>query len=81
MLVKSSKRNYIYVGITNNPDRRLLQHNRGYNKSTKPYRPFFLFYMEQMDNRVDARKREKYFKTASGKHLLRFKLEEFLEKQ
>ena len=30
-------RNYIYVGITDNIERRFLQHNNGENKSTKAY--------------------------------------------
>ena len=43
--IKSVHRNYIYVGISSNIARRLDQHNKGQNKSTKPYRPFFLFFM------------------------------------
>jgi len=79
--IKSLNRNYIYVGISNNVDRRLLQHNKGHNKSTKPYGPFFLFYIEQLTNRIDAREREKYLKTASGKRFLKYKLDEFLRSE
>ena len=76
--IKSLKRNYIYVGISNDIERRLMQHNRGYNKSTKPYIPFVLFYFEKLDNRIEARNREKYLKTASGKRYLKHKLTEYL---
>jgi len=38
--IKSVNRNYIYVGLTNNIDRRLSEHNKGYNKKTKAYLPF-----------------------------------------
>lgn len=35
--IKSTSRNYIYVGLTNNLERRLFDHNSRYNKTTKPY--------------------------------------------
>ena len=75
--IKSFERNYIYVGISNDVDRRLAQHNNGYNKSTKPYRPFYLFYTEKLNNRIEARNREKFLKNASGKRFLRYRLAEF----
>ena len=37
--LKSLERNYIYVGLTNNVQRRVYEHNIGYNRTTKPYRP------------------------------------------
>ncbi|PJA97150.1 MAG: endonuclease, partial [Ignavibacteriales bacterium CG_4_9_14_3_um_filter_34_10] len=42
--ISSKNRNYIYVGITDNIARRINQHNKGYNKTTKPYLPFELIY-------------------------------------
>jgi putative endonuclease len=55
--IESLERNYIYVGLTNNLDRRLDEHNRGKNKTTKPYKPFRLIYSEQFDTRLEARQR------------------------
>ncbi|WP_317048349.1 GIY-YIG nuclease family protein [Candidatus Ulvibacter alkanivorans] len=40
--LSSIERKYIYVGLTNNLNRRIAQHNSGYEKTTKPYRPFSL---------------------------------------
>ena len=40
--ISSKTRKYIYVGITNNLSRRIDEHNRGYNKTTRAYRPFKL---------------------------------------
>ena len=65
--ISSTKRNYIYVGITSNIERRLNQHNSGYNKTTKSYRPFELIYQEELGTRIEARKREKYFKSGIDK--------------
>ena len=69
--LKSVERNYIYVGMTNNLKRRINEHNQGYNKTTKPYKPFKLIFTEEADNRETARKREKYWKSGSGKRQLK----------
>jgi putative endonuclease len=69
--IKSNKRKYIYVGLTQNLDRRLDEHNGGRNKSTKPYRPFKLIYSEKFDTRLEARRREKFLKGGSGKEFLK----------
>ncbi len=69
--IKSESRNYIYVGISNNVARRLNEHNKGYNKTTKPYRPFLLIHTEELPSRIEARKREKQLKSSSGKRFLR----------
>jgi len=64
-------RNYIYVGLTDNIERRLNQHNKGENKTTKPYLPFELILKEIFDSRIEARKKEKYLKSGIGKEFLR----------
>ena len=69
--IKSLKREYIYVGLTNDLIRRLSEHNGGRNRTTKPYRPFKLIYTEEFNLRSEARIREKYFKSGSGKELLK----------
>ena len=69
--IKSKNKNYIYVGISDNPIRRIKQHNLGYNITTKPYRPFVPILFEEYNNRQDARKREKFLKSGCGKELLK----------
>ena len=69
--IYSDSRNYLYVGLTINLERRLSEHNNGFNKTTKPYRPFRLIYTEIHESRKDARLREKYFKSGVGKEYLR----------
>jgi putative endonuclease len=65
--IVSQKRNYIYIGLTNNLNRRFSEHNQGYNKTTKPYLPFKLIFSEKYPTRIEARKREKYLKSGYGK--------------
>ena len=69
--ITSLSRNYIYVGISNDIDRRIQEHNKGYNKTTKPYLPFKLIYSEEFPSRAEAREREKYLKGGSGKKFLK----------
>ena len=69
--LKSSNRNYIYVGLTNNLTRRFNQHQGGKNKTTKPYRPFTLLLKESFETRIEARSREIYFKSGIGKEFLK----------
>ncbi|GAB4132651.1 MAG: hypothetical protein Fur0015_06100 [Ignavibacteriales bacterium] len=69
--MKSKTRNYIYVGLTDNIERRFNQHNKGYNKTTKPYLPFELIYLQEFETRIEARQKEKYLKSGVGKELLK----------
>lgn len=69
--ISSLKRNYIYVGLTSNLEKRIARHNRGYEKTTRPYVPFALIYSEKLDSRLQARNREKYWKSGVGKERLR----------
>ena len=69
--IKSKDRNYIYVGLTNNLSRRLNEHNAGRNKTTRPYKPFFLIHVEEYETRMEARNREKYLKSGIGKDYLK----------
>lgn len=69
--IKSESKNYIYVGITGDPERRIREHSLGYEKTTKPYRPFKTILIEKYTNRSDARKREKFLKSGIGKEYLK----------
>ena len=69
--IKSKVRNYIYVGMTNNVNRRFNEHNNGKERTTKPYVPFDLIYTEIHNNRISARVREKYLKSGIGKEFLK----------
>ena len=69
--IKSIKKNYIYVGMTNHLRRRFMQHNNGKNRSTKAYVPYKIIYSESHVTRDKARQREKYFKGGSGKEYLK----------
>lgn len=69
--IKSLNKKYIYVGLTNDINRRFYQHNNGLEKTTKPYKPFKLIHIEELKTRNEARKREKYLKSGCGKEYLK----------
>lgn len=56
-----------YTGYTSNLKRRLTEHFNGKNVSTKSRRPLILVYCEYFYSVKDAKRREIYLKTSSGK--------------
>lgn len=64
-ILKSKKDNNLYVGSTNNLERRINEHNTGLIFSTKSRIPFELVYYEAYKSENDARKREKNLKLRS----------------
>lgn len=69
-VIKSQKNKFRYVGITDNLERRLLEHNSGKNTSTSFYKPFGLIYTESHQDYKEARKREKFLKSGQGRKFL-----------
>jgi putative endonuclease len=69
--IKSINHNYIYVGLTNNIQKRLKQHNSNQQRSTKAYSPYELIYSIQCKDRKSARVIEKKLKSGYGKEYLK----------
>ena len=65
-VLKSCKITRYYVGVTGDLDGRLIAHNRGSTKSTKPYRPWIVIYTESYQDIKDAYKREWHLKHPRG---------------
>ena len=63
-----------YVGIAAVPEKRLAEHNSGKTQSTKPFIPWEIVYQERYSSYEEARKREKYLKSAAGRRFLKKKL-------
>ena len=61
----------IYVGIAQDADKRLEEHNKGKSRYTKGLRPWRTIYRELQPNWEQARKREKYLKSGIGKEFLK----------
>jgi predicted GIY-YIG superfamily endonuclease len=70
-LIESQKSGVWYVGLSANPELRLIQHNQGKSKFTSGYIPWKLIYTELAGDLKNARKMEKYYKSAAGKRKLK----------
>ena len=57
--------------MTINVNERVERHNSGRERTTRHYAPYNLIYVEECKNRIEARKREKYWKSGVGKEQLR----------
>ncbi len=60
-----------YKGFNKDLQKRLIQHNKGETKSTKPYIPWEIVYYEKFDSKEKALAREKYLKSAAGRRFLK----------
>jgi putative endonuclease len=61
----------LYKGMTGNLERRLAEHRVGGTKSTSRMKNITIVYQECYDSSVEARKREKYLKSAAGRRFLK----------
>ena len=60
-----------YVGYTGDLRRRLMEHNAGRVRATQGGRPWQVIYIEAAAGEREARRRERYYKSASGRRKLR----------
>jgi len=67
----SEKDSNLYIGQTNNLEKRLQKHNAGLVKSTCSRRPFKIIHVEKCNTRTEAMLKERSYKTASGKRKLK----------
>jgi len=78
-LLKSLKDNGWYIGFTTDLKKRLIEHARGREKSTKFRRPFKLIHYEYFVNSADARLREIFLKSGFGREQLKSILKNTIE--
>lgn len=60
-----------YVGVTDNIERRIKEHNSGKHFYTKRYAPWEVIHTEEYSNFQEAQRQEKYLKTTSGRRVMK----------
>ncbi len=70
-ILKSRKSDWTYIGSSGSLRKRLQDHNAGKVQSTKNYSPFDLEAYVGVKTEQQARELEKYFKTGSGRAVLK----------
>jgi len=76
-ILQSQKDGSLYIGYTTDLRKRLLKHNSGESKSTRPFRPYKLIFYEAFLDRIDAKNREKYLKGGYGKRSIKALMERY----
>jgi putative endonuclease len=66
-ILKSTLTARYYVGYSENPDRRLLEHNSGKVKSTRLFLPWIKIYAEELPDELAAIRREKHIKSMKSR--------------
>ncbi len=75
-VLRSTVKDILYKGSTEDLQRRLQEHNSGIVNFTSKYMPWELVYWETFPTRSDALKREKFFKSGKGRAFLRERINE-----
>lgn len=73
-VLRSEKDKKYYIGCTDNLIKRIKEHNNGLVQATKFRRPLKLVYYEACISKINAYKREKYFKTGFGRRFLKSRI-------
>ena len=70
-VLKSLKDGNLYIGISQDPEKRVETHNKGKTESTRNRRPFILIYKEKCNSLNEAREKEKYYKSGFGREVIK----------
>ena len=70
-VLRSLKNGRLYTGSTDRLDERLREHARGKTAYTRHAGPFELVYSEEAEDRLTARRRERFLKSGQGREELK----------
>jgi putative endonuclease len=65
-ILQSENKQHFYIGSSKDIEQRLIKHNAGSSKSTRPYRPWRIIYTETYASKELAMKREYFLKSTRG---------------
>lgn len=69
-ILQSLKDEDLYIGLTDNLERRIKEHNVGKTFATKSRKPFKLIFYEALPSLEEAIEREKFYKSGRGHEVL-----------
>ena len=60
-----------YTGVADDVNKRLALHNGGRVKASRPYRPYNVIHIEEFETLKEARQKEKFYKSTSGRRRIK----------
>jgi putative endonuclease len=66
-ILRSTVDGTFYTGMSTDVAKRLKEHNSGKSRYTNSKSPWIVIYSEQLKTRIEAREREKYWKSGAGR--------------
>ena len=69
-VLRSKKDGKLYTGYSEDPERRLKEHNAGKTVSLLKRRPLIIVYQEIYNKEIQAKRRERFLKTGQGRKFL-----------
>ncbi len=60
-----------YTGVADDVHKRLAVHNAGKVKASRPYRPYTIVHTESFETLKEARQKEKFYKSTTGRRRLK----------
>jgi len=60
-----------YTGVAEDVNERLAVHNAGRVKSSSPYRPYEIIHTESFETLIEARQKEKFYKSTTGRRRIK----------
>ncbi len=69
-ILQSDKDHSYYIGSSNNPENRLIKHNKPHKGYTARKQPWKLVYTEEFDTKTEALKRENFLKAQKSKEFI-----------
>ena len=79
-ILLNEARTRTYTGVTNDLNKRLTLHNAGKVKASRAYRPYSIIHTESFETLKEARQKEQFYKSTTGRRKIRkifFSNEEF----
>ncbi len=70
-ILLNEAKNRTYTGVSEDINERLAEHNAGRVKSSSPYRPYEVIYTESFETLSEARQKEKFYKSTTGRRRLK----------
>lgn len=77
-ILHNPKKNFIYIGYSEDLKQRVVSHNNSEVTSTKAYKPLKLIFYEAYLSKSDAKRREKYLKTNKGRTTIMTMLKDYM---